>query len=68
MRALRIAIQKAGSASKLARRLRCSPQTVTNWCRRKVAVRACKRVVRVTADPRVTLHSLRPDTFPKGTT
>lgn len=61
--ALDIAIRKFKGPANLARRLKTTPQVISNWRTRGVSVSRCNDVERVTRDKRVTCASLRPDIF-----
>lgn len=53
-------IARVGGPSAFARRIKESPQTVTNWRARGVSIEGCKKIERIFKIDRVLL---RPDIF-----
>lgn len=62
------AIGAAGGLTKLADKMKVSPQVVANWRSRGIPAERVLELERATADeagmPQVTRHELRPDLYP----
>ena len=67
MKAIDRAINKAGTASRLAELLTVSPMTVSHWRNRYKGVVPADRVLPIFTATGVTPHELRPDLYPNPT-
>lgn len=67
MKAIDKAINKAGTASRLAELLTVSPMTVSHWRNRYEGVVPADRVLPIFTATGVTPHELRPDLYPNPT-
>lgn len=67
MKAIDKAINKAGTASRLAELLTVSPMTVSHWRNRYKGVVPADRVLPIFTATGVTPHELRPDLYPNPT-
>jgi DNA-binding transcriptional regulator YdaS (Cro superfamily) len=65
MQALKRAIAAAGGLTKLAGRLKVSPQTVSNWKRRNSVPPGRVLAIESAVRKRVRRHDLRPDLYPR---
>lgn len=59
---LQKAIELAGNRVKLARKLGCTPMTITQWCNRGVPAERAKQIEDVFSGA-VTREEVRPDLF-----
>ena len=66
--ALELAIKAAGGLTRLAERIRVTPQVIVNWRHRGIPAVRVLDIEKATANaddsPIVTRHQLRPDLYP----
>ena len=66
MQALDRAIEVSGGLTKLAGKLKVSPQTVSNWKRRGSIPPNRVIAIEAATNKRVRRHDLRPDLYPRA--